>query len=50
MQDKFFSLNWELKYVGHFKFMYEGPNRTASKQTALNWTMWSQTKAYIAKT
>jgi hypothetical protein len=49
IQDKVFSLNWELKYVGHFKFMYEVPNRTASKQIALNWTMWSQTKGSTAK-
>jgi len=29
--------------------MYEVPNRTASKQNALNWTMWSQTKGSTAK-
>jgi len=49
MQDKVFSLNWELKYVGHFKFMYEAPNQSASKQTALKRTMWSQTKTCIDK-
>jgi len=29
---------------GHLKFTYEAPN-----QLVLNWTMWSQTKASIAK-
>jgi len=49
MQDKVFSLSWEVKYVGHFKFMYEAPNQIVYKQTALNRTVWSQTKACIAK-
>ena len=49
MQGKVFSLNVVLKYVGHFKFVYEVPNQTASKRTVLNQTMRSQTKAWTAK-
>jgi hypothetical protein len=31
------------------KFVYEALNRTTTKWIALKWTMWSQTKAFIAK-
>ena len=34
---------------GCLKFTYEAPKHTAPNQTTLNWTMWSQTVACIAK-
>ena len=34
---------------GHLKFAGEALNQTAPNQIALNWTLWSQTKASIAK-
>jgi len=30
---------------GHLKFTYEALNRTKPNQIALNWTIWSQSKA-----
>jgi len=49
MQDKVFFLNLVLKYVNHLKFTNEVLKWTAPYCITLNWTMWSQTKACIAK-
>jgi len=32
---------------GCLKFAYEVPNWTVANHTTQNWTVWSQTKAYI---
>jgi len=45
MQDEVFPINLVLKY----KFVYEALNQTAPNWITLNQTMWSQTKACIAK-
>lgn len=49
LQGEIFSLNWLLSTCNHLKLAYEALNRTAPNRITLKWTMWSQRKAYIAK-
>ena len=49
MQDDVFLEIWCLSMWGGLKFAYEGPYWTVPINIALNWTIWSQTKACIAK-
>ena len=48
-QDEGFLLNLAINMGRHLKFICEVPNWIMPKQIALNWTMWSQTKACITK-